>query len=81
MILAWAGAQDEAIALLEGLSNGFPGLGPAEITRDPLYSKPLANNVRYQALEKGLEEQIEVNQKLFNDSPFGNEGKRPLPHP
>jgi len=79
MILAWAGAQDEAVGLLEGLSKGFPGLGPAEITRDPLYSKPLANNVRYQALEKVLEAQIETNQKLFNDSPFGNEGKRPLP--
>jgi tetratricopeptide (TPR) repeat protein len=66
MILAWAGAQDEAVALLEGLSSGFPGLGPAEITRDPLYSKPLADNARYQALKRSLEAQIEVNQKLFN---------------
>jgi TolB-like protein/DNA-binding winged helix-turn-helix (wHTH) protein len=80
MILAWAGAQDDAVALLEGLSNGFPGLGPAEITRDPLYSKPLANNVRYQALQKRLEAEIAVNQKLFNDSPVGDEVKRPLPH-
>jgi hypothetical protein len=67
MILAWAGAQDEAVALLEGLSGGFPGLGPAEITRDPLYSKPLASNVRYQALQRRLAAQIEVSQKLFGD--------------
>ena len=65
MIFAWAGAEDEAIQLLEKISTGFPGLGPAEITRDPLFSIPLAKNVRYQALEKKLEAEIAENQKLF----------------
>lgn len=64
-IFAWAGASDEAVVLLENLSKGFPGLGPAEITRDPLYSIPLANNARYKILERKLEAEIAVNQQLF----------------
>ena len=66
LILAWAGAQDEAVELLEGLSNGFPGVGPAEITRDPLYRVPLVNNPRYKALEQKLEVEIAANQRLFD---------------
>ncbi|MET0378767.1 MAG: winged helix-turn-helix domain-containing protein [Spongiibacteraceae bacterium] len=64
-ILAWAGMGDEAVELLEGLSKGYPGVGPAEITREPLYSVPLAKNARYMALEKKLEAEIAANQKLF----------------
>jgi TolB-like protein/DNA-binding winged helix-turn-helix (wHTH) protein len=64
-VLAWAGAKDEAVALLEELSSGYPRLGPAEITRDPLYSVPLSDNRRYKALEKKLEAEIEQNSKLF----------------
>lgn len=54
-VLAWAGADDEATTLLEQLATMKPGLGPAEITRDPLYSIPLARNQRYQALVARLE--------------------------
>lgn len=54
-VLAWAGADEEAVTLLEQLAIAKPGLGPAEITRDPLYSIPLANNQRYQALGARLE--------------------------
>jgi tetratricopeptide (TPR) repeat protein len=64
-IFAWAGAEDEAVALLEELSKGFPGLGPAAITRDPLYSIPLKNNARYKVLEKKLEAEIVENRKLL----------------
>ena len=32
-ILAWPGEDDEAVELLEDLSKGYPGIGPAEITR------------------------------------------------
>ena len=57
-VLAWAGAQDEAVTVLEQLATLKPGLGPAEITRDPLYSIPLAGNVRYRALAANLESEI-----------------------
>lgn len=57
-VFAWAGAEDEAVALLEQLAILNPGLGPAEITRDPLYSIPLARNARYQALVTRLELQM-----------------------
>jgi tetratricopeptide (TPR) repeat protein len=57
-VFAWAGDDDEAIALLEQLAVLKPGLGPAEITRDPLYFIPLAKNARYQALVARLELQM-----------------------
>jgi hypothetical protein len=44
--------------VLEQLSILKPGLAPAEITRDPLYSIPLAGNARYQALVARLEMQM-----------------------
>jgi hypothetical protein len=50
-VLAWAGAEDQATQLLEGLSTVDNGLAPAEITRDPLYDLPLAGNARYRALK------------------------------
>jgi hypothetical protein len=62
-ILAWAGAGDAAVDLLEQLSTQFPMIGPAEITRDPLYALPLAGNARYQALERKLEAEIVANQQ------------------
>ena len=64
MILAWAGEENEAVALLERLSTEYPGVGPAAITRDPLYSIPLAKNARYKALETKLETEIAANLKL-----------------
>jgi len=57
-VFAWAGAQDEAVALLEQLAVARPGLAPAEVTRDPLYFTPLARNARYQALVARLELQM-----------------------
>jgi TolB-like protein/DNA-binding winged helix-turn-helix (wHTH) protein len=64
-IFAWAGMGDEAVELLEDLSKGYPGIGPAEISREPLYSVPLAKNARYLALEKKLEAEIAANQELL----------------
>jgi tetratricopeptide (TPR) repeat protein len=68
-ILAWAGAGDEAVALLEQLSTEYPMIGPAEITRDPLYSKALAANARYRVLEAKLEAEIVRNQPLRDPDP------------
>ena len=64
-VLAWAGAQDDALALLETLSHGYPGVGPAAIARDPLFSTPLAANPRWRSLEKALNAEITVNQPLL----------------
>jgi TolB-like protein/DNA-binding winged helix-turn-helix (wHTH) protein len=55
---AWSGAEDEAVALLEEYSSATPGPGPALITRDPLFSVPLARNARYRALADRLEAQM-----------------------
>ena len=57
---AWGGAEDEAAGLLEQLAEVNVGLAPAEITHDPLYSVPLADNARYRALSARLEVQIAV---------------------
>jgi hypothetical protein len=54
-IFAWADAHDESIALLEQMSSQYPMIGPAEITRDPLYAIPLAGNPRYRKLETRLD--------------------------
>jgi TolB-like protein/DNA-binding winged helix-turn-helix (wHTH) protein len=64
-VFAWAGAEEEAVVLLEEIATQHPMLGPAEITRDPVYSIRLAANARYQALERKLEAEIAVNQTLF----------------
>jgi TolB-like protein/DNA-binding winged helix-turn-helix (wHTH) protein/tetratricopeptide (TPR) repeat protein len=58
-VLAWAGAEDEAVTLLEQLAILRPGLGPAEIARDPLYFIPLARNARYEALVARLAIEME----------------------
>lgn len=63
-VLAWAGRGDEAVHILEQLSTEFPMVGPADVTRDPLYALPLAGNARYQALERRLEAEIAANQRL-----------------
>ena len=36
-VLAWAGEDNEALALLETLARGYPGVGPATIVRDPFF--------------------------------------------
>jgi hypothetical protein len=62
-VYAWAGAEDDAVDLLGALSEGYNKLGPAEIARDPLYSIPLRDNTRFQALAKKLGADIAANQK------------------
>jgi tetratricopeptide (TPR) repeat protein len=57
-VYAWSGAEDDAVNLLEQLATSIPGPGPAEITRDPLYTIPLAHNVRFQQLVARLEAQM-----------------------
>jgi TolB-like protein/DNA-binding winged helix-turn-helix (wHTH) protein len=54
-ILGWAGAGDEAVALLTELSGANPGVGPALITRDPLIADSLAQNPNFQSLSRELE--------------------------
>src|SRR5262249_2278414 len=64
LISAWAGNDAPAGALLEQLSTEFPSIGPAVITRDPLYSIPLARSAQYKTLEARLEAEIAENLKL-----------------
>jgi TolB-like protein/DNA-binding winged helix-turn-helix (wHTH) protein len=64
-VLAWAGAHDEAVELLEELATQFAALGPAEIARDPLYALPLAGDARYERLAQTLEADIARNQSIF----------------
>jgi tetratricopeptide (TPR) repeat protein len=64
-IYAWSGAHDDALNLLEQLSGSYPGIGPAAIARDPLFSVPLAGNARWQSLVKALEADIERNKTLL----------------
>jgi TolB-like protein/DNA-binding winged helix-turn-helix (wHTH) protein len=48
-ILAWAGEENQAMDLLDALAMQTPGVGPAEIYRDPLYEIPLGRNERFRA--------------------------------
>jgi tetratricopeptide (TPR) repeat protein len=57
-VYAWNGALDQAVQMLEASSTAIPGLSPAEIARDPLFSVPLAHHPRYQALTTRLEAQM-----------------------
>jgi TolB-like protein/DNA-binding winged helix-turn-helix (wHTH) protein len=57
-VLAWNGAGDDAVKLLDELTNSAPGLLPAQVARDPLLTMPLAHNAQFQALVTKLEEQM-----------------------
>ena len=57
-VFAWAGARDQAVAALEELAGSVPGVAPATITRDPIYTVPLASHAGYQALREKLEAQM-----------------------
>jgi TolB-like protein len=59
-VLAWAGAQDEALTLLEQLITDVPGILPADLVHDRLYSDAFGDNARYQALVARLKAQIAV---------------------
>ena len=52
---AWCGAADEAVALLQQISSGRPGVGPAIVTRDPLFAVPLGGVPAYRRLTDQLE--------------------------
>jgi TolB-like protein/DNA-binding winged helix-turn-helix (wHTH) protein len=64
-VFAWAGAHDDAVTLLEVLSRDVPGVGPATIVRDPLFSTPLAGNPRWRALAQSLRAELDANQRLL----------------
>ena len=53
------------MALLETLSRGYPGVGPATIVRDPFFSTPLASNPRWRSLEQALNAELAANQSLL----------------
>lgn len=57
-IFAWADDPDEADTLLEALSVSVPGLPPADIARDPLYTVPLSQDSRFQVLRQRLDAQL-----------------------
>jgi TolB-like protein len=61
-VFAWAGARDRAVGLLEELSTVTPGIAPAEVTRDPLFSVPLAQYPGYKRLVERLEAQMRAIQ-------------------
>lgn len=52
---AWCGAADEAVVLLQQISSGRPGVGPAVVTRDPLFTVPLSGVPAFQTLRDQLE--------------------------
>jgi tetratricopeptide (TPR) repeat protein len=65
-VLAWSGAESEAIGLLEGLSGQAFSMGPAAITRDALFARRLKQQPRYVVLEQRLEAEIDRNQTLLS---------------
>jgi TolB-like protein len=56
-VLAWSGARDQAVDLLEETAKTIPGPGPLRIARDPLYTLPLATDSRFRQLVSDLESQ------------------------
>lgn len=64
-VLAWAGAPDESVALLEALAHEYPGVGPAAIVRDPFFTTPLARNPHWQALVRTLNAELASNAALL----------------
>jgi TolB-like protein len=58
-LYAWAGAEDEAVSMLERLSTALPmTVPPVGIARDPLYALPLAKNPRYRQLAARIEAEM-----------------------
>ena len=58
---AWAGQQDDAVELLTRLATVVPGLPPADIARQPLYTTPLRGNARFEELARRLEADLRAN--------------------
>jgi TolB-like protein/predicted Ser/Thr protein kinase len=57
-VLAWAGQLDDAVDVLTRLGTDIPGLAPADIARQPIYTTPLSGNARFAALVQRLEAQM-----------------------
>jgi TolB-like protein len=58
-VYAWAGYEDEAVAMLERLSTELPAtVPPASIARDPFFALPLAHNARYRELAARIEAEM-----------------------
>jgi DNA-binding winged helix-turn-helix (wHTH) protein len=57
-VFAWGNAKERAVDLLEALERARPGLRPAEITRDPIYSLPLGAHPSYMALCAALDRKM-----------------------
>jgi eukaryotic-like serine/threonine-protein kinase len=57
-VFAWAGEPAAAMDLLERLAVEEPGLPPAAIVRQPIYSVPLRDDARFRALAERLEVQM-----------------------
>jgi TolB-like protein len=57
-VLAWNGAGDEAVKLLQELTSSAPGLQPGLVAREPLFTVPLANHPQFRSLLVKLEEQM-----------------------
>jgi TolB-like protein/DNA-binding winged helix-turn-helix (wHTH) protein len=57
-VYAWCGGEDDAIDLLSQISSSRPGVGPAIVARNPLYTQPLGARPAYQALKAQLESGI-----------------------
>jgi TolB-like protein/DNA-binding winged helix-turn-helix (wHTH) protein len=82
-ILAWAGAEDEAVGLLVRMSSNFPTIGPAEILRDPLYTIPLGRNPRFGSLARRLNVELAANQQFRDQAHLASIGvsaSHPAPH-
>ncbi|HXR90750.1 MAG TPA: winged helix-turn-helix domain-containing protein [Steroidobacteraceae bacterium] len=57
-VYAWCGGEEDAVDLLRKVSSGRPGVGPALVARNPLYTQPLGTRPAYQALQAQLESEI-----------------------
>jgi TolB-like protein/DNA-binding winged helix-turn-helix (wHTH) protein len=60
LISAWCGAPDEAVGILRQLSAAKPGIAPAMVTRDPLFTVPLGQLPEFRALAGQLENEMRV---------------------
>jgi TolB-like protein/DNA-binding winged helix-turn-helix (wHTH) protein len=54
-VAAWCGAPKEAISLLRDLTSARPGIGPASVARDPLFTVPLGLDAAFRELREQLE--------------------------
>jgi adenylate cyclase len=66
-VLAWAGYDDEAVALLEELAVSIPGLAPLSICIEPMLTAPLGESARYRALCARMAAQLMVTKAECSD--------------